>query len=862
MATSAFAARKVDLVSANSNGYIQKMNSQVDHGHSNMGAIFGLTSNEKFTKVRETRDFNSVTHSRYQQSYKGIPIWGMETVVSRDHTDSVQLLNGSVAFGVPKDILNVPGTLDPKAALVKMQKQHKAKDANAKWNFINEQFGTYIYVDKNNKANLCYVVSFFADNEKGNPSRPIFFIDVKSGKVIDSFNMLTTGLGTGPGGNQKVGQYEYGTDYPGFGVTVAGSTCTMNTTNVKTVNLNHGTSGSTAYSYTCYRNTVKTINGAYSPLNDAQYFGQVVYDMYQSWYGVAVLPFQLTMKVHYSTNYENAFWDGSSMTFGDGYNTFYPLVCLDVSAHEVSHGFTQNQSNLTYSGQSGGMNESFSDMAGEAAEYYMKGTNDFKCGYDIFKSPTGALRYLYDPPLDGQSIDHVSEYYSGLDVHYSCGVYNKVFYLIASSSGWNTRMAFDIFVKANMDYWTAGETFASGAEDVRQAALDYGYPCSAVAAAFANVGITITACPADAPPVANFSGNPTTVLVGSNVAFTDLSTNAPTSWSWTFTGGTPSTSTAKNPTITYNTLGTYTVSLTATNSFGSDSETKTGYITVTDYIPDEIAEGLDVTGMTFTKTGNANWTKVTDVSYNGGDSAKSGAIGHSQSCSIETTVTVTAAKTVKFYWQVSSEANYDYLRFYIDGVQKNQISGSTTWAQVSNALTVGTHTLKWTYIKDTSVVSGSDCGWVDKLEIVDGTVITYCTSASTDCTDEWIGRVRIGTLDKSSTASNYSDFTSIVTNYTRGASQSVTLTPTFYSSSYTEYWKVWIDYNKDGDFADTGENVFSKSGSAAVTGSFTVSATASTGNTRMRVSMRYGSYATYCGTFTYGEVEDYTANIL
>ncbi len=146
MATSAFAARKVDLVSANSNGYIQKMNSQVDHGHSNMGAIFGLTSNEKFTKVRETRDFNSVTHSRYQQSYKGIPIWGMETVVSRDHTDSVQLLNGSVAFGVPKDILNVPGTLDPKAALVKMQKQHKAKDAAAKWNFINEQFGTYIYV--------------------------------------------------------------------------------------------------------------------------------------------------------------------------------------------------------------------------------------------------------------------------------------------------------------------------------------------------------------------------------------------------------------------------------------------------------------------------------------------------------------------------------------------------------------------------------------------------------------------------------------------------------------------------------------------------------------------------------------------
>lgn len=82
------------------------------------------------------------------------------------------------------------------------------------------------------------------------------------------------------------------------------------------------------------------------------------------------------------------------------------------------------------------------------------------------------------------------------------------------------------------------------------------------------------------PPVANFSGNPTTVPVGSSVAFTDLSTNSPTSWSWNFSGGTPATSTAQNPTITYNAPGTYTVTLTATNAFGNDSETKVNYITV------------------------------------------------------------------------------------------------------------------------------------------------------------------------------------------------------------------------------------------------------------------------------------------
>jgi PKD repeat protein len=81
-------------------------------------------------------------------------------------------------------------------------------------------------------------------------------------------------------------------------------------------------------------------------------------------------------------------------------------------------------------------------------------------------------------------------------------------------------------------------------------------------------------------PVANFSGSPTTLYAGNTVVFTDLSTNTPTSWSWAFTGGTPTTSTTQNPSIVYNTAGSYGVTLTATNSAGSDPETKPNYITV------------------------------------------------------------------------------------------------------------------------------------------------------------------------------------------------------------------------------------------------------------------------------------------
>jgi pseudolysin/vibriolysin len=177
------------------------------------------------------------------------------------------------------------------------------------------------------------------------------------------------------------------------------------------------------------------------------------------------------------------------MYFGDGATTFYPLVSLDVAAHEVSHGFTQQNSNLTYSGQSGGINEAFSDMAGEAAEYFSRGKNDFLVGSEIFKNGV-ALRYMATPTKDGRSIDNASKFVTGMDVHYSSGVYNKAFYTLATKAGWNTSKAFQVMADANRLYWTASTTFNKGACGVQQAATNRGYPVADVKAAFTAVGVT------------------------------------------------------------------------------------------------------------------------------------------------------------------------------------------------------------------------------------------------------------------------------------------------------------------------------------------------------------------------------------
>src|SRR5690606_12294866 len=176
------------------------------------------------------------------------------------------------------------------------------------------------------------------------------------GAILKQFDALKNAeIGTGPGGNEKTGQYEYGTDFGFLDVEENGTDCTMNSEKVNTINLDHGTSGSTPWPYTCPRTTVEAVNGAFAPLTDAPYFGHVVFAMYSDYLQTSPLPGKVTLKVHYSTNYENAFWEPAtqSMYFGDGADMFYPLVSLDVLAHEVSHGFTEQNSNLEYSLQPG-----------------------------------------------------------------------------------------------------------------------------------------------------------------------------------------------------------------------------------------------------------------------------------------------------------------------------------------------------------------------------------------------------------------------------------------------------------------------------------------------------------------------------
>lgn len=487
-------------------------------------------SKAELRAVRKKLYANGKMVTRYQQYHLGVPVWGEAVVEHRFKGQGKPHMSGAVFRNLHNDL---PST---KPVYTEAQAIDLAKTSAQVFDTENEQARLYVKYNSHGFSKLVYAVSFLA-KESAMPSRPHFIVDANTGKILEQWEGLTYFEATGPGGNTKTGQYEYGTD---FGPLMVTDSCIMDSANVAAVNLNGGTTSTTPYQFSCPRNTFKPINGAFSPINDAFYFGNAVFNMYRDWLGLRPISQKLLMRVHYKSRYDNAFWNGTSMNFGDGGARFYPLTSMDISGHEVSHGFTEQNSNLVYSGMSGGINEAFSDMAGEATENYIKGSNDFLVGAEVFKA-TGALRYMANPKQDGRSIDNAINYRSGLDVHYSSGVYNKAFYLLATTPGWSTRKAFEVMADANQLYWTANSTFNLGACGVEKAAGNRGYVVADVTAAFNAVGVSCaTTTPGDTGTVL-LSGMPVTSIALAKTASKTYSIVVPTgktSLTFRLSGGT------------------------------------------------------------------------------------------------------------------------------------------------------------------------------------------------------------------------------------------------------------------------------------------------------------------------------------
>lgn len=287
---------------------------------------------------------------------------------------------------------------------------------------------------------VAWDVSVSGTGKDGTPSEMHYIVDAGQGDIIDAWDDVHTASSIGTGKSLFSGQVTLTTDSQTGNFALRdpsrGNQATNNMANKTTGNGRVFTDLDNVWGN--FTTTDKATVGV-----DAQYGAATTWDYFLNVHGrsgIANNGIGALSRVHYSRRYNNAFWSDSCfcMTYGDGDGTTYnPFDSLDVAGHEMAHGVTSRTANLIYSGESGGLNEATSDIFGTLVEYYANNSSDlgdYLIGEKLYKTnPTGtkALRYMFKPSIDGASKDC---YYSGIgaiDVHYSSGVANHFFYLLA-----------------------------------------------------------------------------------------------------------------------------------------------------------------------------------------------------------------------------------------------------------------------------------------------------------------------------------------------------------------------------------------------------------------------------------------------
>ncbi|HEV7425232.1 MAG TPA: M4 family metallopeptidase [Thermoanaerobaculia bacterium] len=427
--------------------------------------LLNLAGTEDFDLRGIEKDKLGQTHVKFQETLKGLPVFGAEYIVHSDASGNVIGMNGHLS----KDDVNLPRnpSVDAVTATARASAQAGIKNGRA--------LGA---------ASLMYVI-----NEKGNAflawMTRIEHVNAQGPQVDKVFADATTGdlVLTAP-------EYKYLKSRQTY-------TANNGTTLPGTLRISEG----------------GALTGD-AAIDAAHNFAGNVYDYYKNVHGRDSYDnagATIKSSAHYSSSYNNAFWNGTQMVYGDGDGTQFIALsrALDVDAHELTHAVTERTANLTYSNESGALNEATSDILGNSCEAYSlnggtPNANTWKVGEDIYTPGTAgdALRYMNNPTQDGSSKDYYPERFTGTTdnggVHSNSGIANLTYYLmvmggthpraktavnvtpLSATSSTSLDMAQRIWYRALTVYFTSSTNFQGARTATVQAATDlYGAAAAA-----------------------------------------------------------------------------------------------------------------------------------------------------------------------------------------------------------------------------------------------------------------------------------------------------------------------------------------------------------------------------------------------
>ncbi len=409
---------------------------------------FSLSDDNDFVLLRTTQDNLGQWHYRYRQFYKGVEVDAAQFIL-HEQQGNIVYANGHLVHGLNTGVTPLlPETVALQHALAFIGAQEYMWENPEREAFLKKEqqdpAATFYpsgklmltAAGKEMKAEnvrLAYRFDIYAAQPF---ARYFVYVDANTGEVIHTIDRIETGDVPGSGQSLYNGTVDIIIDSfaGGFRLHEADRGGGM-----QTFDMQNSTNYSTAVDFVD-SDTSFTDPNARAGVS-AHWGAEATYDFYWNTFGRNSYDDSgsvMLSYVHYGSAFNNAFWDGTRMTYGDGDGlAFTPLVSLDVCGHELTHGVTQFSAGLIYQAESGALNESFSDIFGTMVEYFEEGANfDWAIGEDITPNGNG-IRSMENPNAFGDPDTYFGNFWASLSggdnggVHTNSGVQNFWFYLLS-----------------------------------------------------------------------------------------------------------------------------------------------------------------------------------------------------------------------------------------------------------------------------------------------------------------------------------------------------------------------------------------------------------------------------------------------